>query len=242
LFGLFGRVAQLGRASFQGGIPNFRSGKGPDLVVFRSVREIPVRRYRTIANSMNAFLNIVRRAHEWNWCTRPYCTTCGSMEYRESLRELGTIDGGRFESVAELDLVELQALPGWFDALHLALLEIGQTGPLDRVLKPWLPQLGTNPRVADLVLFYFVRRGALFAPMSIELLGEWISACVEIAIDCEDASLIESLLYTCASQFSAHPMLLAVAGAVAQRSTKVRLAYERNKSRIGVLPAPSDSA
>jgi hypothetical protein len=52
---------------------------------------------------------------------------------------------------------------------------------MDAVLTGWLPQLEGNIRVADLVLFNYVRRGALFAPMSVEVLQQWRDKCGELS-------------------------------------------------------------
>lgn len=36
-----------------------------------------------------AFLCLVRRARRENWCMKNYCTTCGSMRFREELKRIG---------------------------------------------------------------------------------------------------------------------------------------------------------
>jgi hypothetical protein len=67
---------------------------------------------------------------------------------------------------------------------------------MDRILTAWLPQLDRHIRLADLILFHYVRRGALFAPMSVEVLQQWREKCVDLAVQTKDESLVESLICT----------------------------------------------
>ena len=59
-----------------------------------------------------------------------------------------------------------------------------------------IPKLDHNIRLADVILFHYVRRGSIFAPMSIEVLQQWLEKCVELAVRTQDDSLVESLIYT----------------------------------------------
>ena len=67
----------------------------------------------------------------------------------------------------------------------------GEKSSLDPVLEAWLPKLGQHIRVADVILFYEVRRGALFAQMSLDVRKRWVQRCIELAIETKDVSLIE---------------------------------------------------
>lgn len=178
---------------------------------------------------MNRVLEIMRQAEEKNWCTRPGCTTCGSNEYRSALRSLN--DGARKglgSGLASVDLRELQTLRDWSDSVQIALVEAAASDQLDEVLEAWLPEIPAHPRVADLVLFYFVKRGALIAGMSVDILKTWVNACVELAVSTQDSSLIESLLYSAPDALKDHADGLEVAKSVARRNRKVRLALQRS--------------
>lgn len=72
----------------------------------------------------------------------------------------------------------------------------GDADEMDQVLTGWLPQLDQHIQVADLVLFHYVRRGAIFAPMSIGILEQWRDKCIELAVRTRDVSLTESLICT----------------------------------------------
>ena len=168
---------------------------------------------------MNAFVDILRQAHEKKWCMQTFCTTCGSMEYRNALAGLARQEGNQLVSaLATLELPELYRYPDWDDALRLALYSIQDVKEMDTVLTGWLPQLDRNIRVADLVLFYYVRRGALFAPMSLEVLQQWREKCIDIAVRTADVSLVESLICT-VGDYDKYPELAEVVSSMAERGS-----------------------
>ena len=178
---------------------------------------------------MNAFLEILDRVSQERWCVTPFCTTCGSRDYRIALRQMGSNSRPRLaESLSKLNLVELCRLREWDDALRIALGEISDAAQMDEVLSAWLPAIKQHVAVADIVLFYFVRRGALFAPMSVEVLRMWMDACVELACETHNESLVESLVYTLGRRVESSPELQRVVTLVSGSSQKVRLAVERS--------------
>jgi len=142
---------------------------------------------------MNRFLNILESARDNKWCMNLYCTTCGATEFRSAMKQLGD---GLADELASLDLSVLTEIPNWDETIRLVLDDIRKTELMDRVLTAWLPQVDRNIRVADVILFYYVRRGAINAPMSLEVLQQWRTKCVELAVRTQDESLIESLIYT----------------------------------------------
>ena len=178
---------------------------------------------------MNAFLEILERASQARWCITPYCTTCGCRDYRTTLRQLGSNGGPDLaESLSTLSLVELCTHREWDNALRIALGEITDAAQMDKVLCAWLPAINQHVAVADIVLFYFVRRGALFAPMSIEVLRMWMDACVALACETHNESLVESLVYTLGRRVESAPQLQHVVTLLFASSQKVRLAVERS--------------
>jgi hypothetical protein len=36
----------------------------------------------------NKFAQLVQKSSELNWCVQIYCTTCGAMDFRNSLKEI----------------------------------------------------------------------------------------------------------------------------------------------------------
>jgi len=155
---------------------------------------------------MNRFLSLLHVARRNRWCTRP-CTTCGASDFRAELRQLGT---ELADDLADLDLSALEETPGWDDALRLAFDELQTPELKDQVLTMWLPQIDRHIRLADLVLFYYVRRGALFVPMSIEIIQQWLAKCIELASQTGDESLVESLVYTLGTRYRQYATLDAV--------------------------------
>lgn len=126
---------------------------------------------------MNRFLNILESARDSKWCMNLYCTTCGATEFRSAMKQLGD---GLADELASLDLSAFTEMLNWDETLRLVLDDIRKAELMDRVLTAWLPQLDRNIRVADLILFYYVRRGAINAPMSIEVLQRWREKCIDL--------------------------------------------------------------
>ena len=177
---------------------------------------------------MNRFLSLLQLASRNRWCTRPYCTTCGASDFRAALRELDT---ELSDELASLDLTALEETADWDDPLRLALDQLPNPEMKDRVMKAWLPQLDRHIRLADIVLFYYVRRGALFAPMSIEVLQQWLAKCIDLASKTDDESLVESLVYTLGTRYKEYPVLDSMVHNLASRSRRVFLALQRQDHR-----------
>ena len=180
--------------------------------------------------TMNRFMSLLQLARRNRWCTKPYCTTCGASEFRAALRQLGA---ELADDLADIDLGLLEGTPDWADALRLALDELQNADLKDRVLASWLPLIDEHVRLADLVLFYYVRRGALFAPMSIEVLRLWLTKCIDLALLTKDESLVESLLYTLGAGYREYPALDVVARGLARDSRRVSLALQRQGEQPG---------
>ena len=167
---------------------------------------------------MNRFLKILESARGSKWCMNLYCTTCGAMEFRSAMKQLGD---GLADELASLDLSALTEMPNWDETLRLVLDDFRKPELMDRVLTAWLPQLDRNIRVADLILFYYVRRGSIFAPMSIEVLQRWCDKCIELAVKTGDESLVESLIYT-VGDYRKYPALdVVVQKLVAHRNGRI---------------------
>ena len=180
---------------------------------------------------MNSFLNLLDRANQNRWCTSPNCTTCGASEYRSAIRRL--CDPGittLANDLASLSLLEFEKRDNWGNALRIALDEITTAPQIDQVMQSWLPHLNQHVRLADLVLFYYVRKGALFGPMSVDQHSQWLDKCIELAIQSHDESLVESLVYTLGKRYQEHANLNALIEEMAQASPCVSKAVQRQCS------------
>lgn len=176
---------------------------------------------------MNAFISALNMARQNRWCTKPMCTTCGAVEFRTALRRRGETLA---DDLAQLDLDVLQRTPGWRDGLRLALDHLSSANLKDRVLSAWYPQLDEHVAVADFVLFYYIRRGALLAPMSITVLTSWRDRCIELALQTHDESLVESLIYTLGDRYREYPLLKAEVEQLTLTSSRVALAAKRQRN------------
>jgi hypothetical protein len=101
----------------------------------------------------NPLLDIIRKAREQKWCTTPFCTTCGALDYRKSLKELaGPIGGGLENALEEINPEDLASISDWQDAIVVAIMDLPISLQVEGVLKAWLPKAPDNIRFADFVL------------------------------------------------------------------------------------------
>ena len=152
----------------------------------------------------NTFVEIVQRASQLGWCTRPYCTTCGNQEIRAELRKVAGESGfGLAEQLSQLSPSEIVLLPDWDNGIRLAFFEIVLPGPQERILESWLERLDKEIDFADVVLFYIVRS----LPFGQSVGTRWIEKCIPLALDTHNESLIESLLWILKGNVNNYPAL-----------------------------------
>ena len=150
------------------------------------------------------------------WCVRPYCTTCGSTEFRRALGELGGPLGGPLtDALCALQPPDVMWFPDWPDALEVALRDL----PLgvEVVLGTWLGRVGQVVRFDDVVLYRIVRH----LRENSDLRTRWVETLVPVATKLNDFSLIESLILTLRGHASSYPSLVAAATALAEGSNQV---------------------
>ena len=180
---------------------------------------------------MTTFIEIINLAEKSRWCVQPFCTTCGSHEFRDELRKLSEeYESGLIDALCSASVSALRTSLNWDDAVRVALGEINDAKDMDKVLKSWIPNLQSNIELADLVLFYFVKRGAIFAPMSVEVLNEWVDVCKGLAIMTKNESLLESLIYTLGDRIEDDQELMKVIETASDGSKKIQQAIKASTS------------
>lgn len=174
---------------------------------------------------MNSFEDIISLATKNNWCVDPNCSTCGARDFKNVLLQLDRDEEkGLIKSLASMDIQSISKFPSWSGCIKISLNLINKPQDMDFILSNWLPNLRNNIRLADLVLFHFVRRGCLFAPMSIEMHSKWINECISLAKITKDDSLIESLIYVKDRDLLDHPDLIEIIREKAKYSTYIKKA------------------
>jgi hypothetical protein len=168
----------------------------------------------------NDFLDIIRKANEEKWCLRPYCTACGAKEYRSSLHKLaGPLGGGLANAMEEVNPEDLASIPNWEDALLTAIIDLPISMQLEGVLMAWLTKVDHRSiSFADYVLFKVIRA----LPKNSEIRGQWIQKCIALALECNDFSLIESLLLVLRHEALNCNELISAAKQHAQKSQQMR--------------------
>ena len=150
------------------------------------------------------------------------------MEFQKNLKEIAGPRGDTLAKALEgMDLARFTGYPEWPNILRHAFQYLRTPEQGDRILRQWLPLLPRYLRVADVVLFYIVRPGVLFAPMSIEVHREWITQSVEIAIRSKDVSLLESLVYTLGKRIDQYASLRDLVDATCTSSPKLKNALKK---------------
>lgn len=149
------------------------------------------------------------------WCLQPWCTLDGNWEYWTALRALGDF----YADLAALMAPDLEALPNWQNALHIALIDTwpSRLDAWDSLLAAWLPQIPGHPRFADGVLFHVVRH----MPIKTLSAQAWVSSCAALAAEVADESLVESLLIVLGPATTSYPDLASVALRISACSSKV---------------------
>ena len=181
------------------------------------------------ARHENRFMGLLRQLNAKRWCTDPHCTTCGAMPFRSAFNALYEHDlRGLADDLASMDLTELQQARGWDGALRIVFDCLDEPGLRERVFNAWLEKLDAQPRIADFVLFHYMRHGSLFGRISNDLLSRWVEQCEAIALESSDASLVESLVYTLGDGIRSNRPLTYLVDRLADRSEKVRSACQRS--------------
>ena len=167
----------------------------------------------------NPLYDIIRKAHEQKMCMKPYCTTCGTHEYRNLLKDLaGPLGGGLANALADIKPQDLISIPNWQDALLVAIIDLPISMQVEGVLKAWLPNTTDNIFFADFVVYEIVRNLSI----DNETKNRWIKHCMTMALNTKDFSLVESLILVLRQDALNHSELIAIAKEYANTSAQMR--------------------
>jgi hypothetical protein len=159
------------------------------------------------------------KAREQRWCTKPYCTTCGAIDYRKSLKNLaGPLGEGLANALADINPQDLISIPDWQDAILVAVIDLPIASQVEGVLKVWLPKITDNTFFADFVLYKIVRN----LPANNETRNRWIESCMALALSTRNFSLTESLILVLRHNALNYPDLIAIASEYAKTSAQMR--------------------
>jgi len=143
-----------------------------------------------ILNMNNSFIDLLKKANELNWCTRLYCTTCGSREYRAELGKIGGIlGGGLINALVNIEPKEIIKISNWDDALIIAFCELQFEEQREEVTKGWLNKLHDSLVFTDWVLLKIIK----YLPNISKGKIDWINECIKIGIEYRYFSIVETL-------------------------------------------------
>lgn len=145
---------------------------------------------------------ILRLAAEKKWCTRRFCTTCGSTHYRRAIGQLaGPLGGPILKDLEEVDFNLFFKLEDWRGGVAMALDALPFQPQLDQILEAWAAREPSS-RIVDVVLFDQVRTGRASSKTG----ARWVELARSRARQFEDTSLLETLALTLGEGFSEDPL------------------------------------
>ncbi len=167
----------------------------------------------------NPFLQLVKKANDLNWCTQPYCTTCGSLEYRNQLKKLsGKLGGQLSNALSELDPNEITKIDNWRGALEIAFIDLPFSLQAEGLLESWFKSIRENIDFTDFVLFKIIN----CFPSENQIRKRWISECLNIALEKKYFSLVESLILVLGKDTLKYPELLELSKEFAASSNQMK--------------------
>jgi len=167
----------------------------------------------------NPFVQLVKKAHDLNWCTQPYCTTCGSFEYRNELKKLsGDLGGELSNALSDVDPNEITKIDNWRGALTIAFIDLPFSLQTEAILESWFSKIRANIDFTDLVLFKIVK----YFPSEHQIRKKWISECINIALEKKYFSLVESLILVLGKDTFNYPELLELGKELAASSDQMK--------------------
>jgi len=176
----------------------------------------------------NQFIQLVQKANDNNWCTQPYCTTCGSKIYRVELNKLkGELGGGLVSSLSDLDPNELTKIDNWRGSIKIAFMELPFITQIDGIIESWLSKINLNIHFTDFILFYIINNCSLDS----QVRTKWITRCIDIALNEKDFSLTESLILVLGNDAPNYPALIKL-GKSFSKSSKQMSRVLRNACNI----------
>lgn len=166
----------------------------------------------------NAFIDLLRTAETRKWCVKPFCTTCGAVEYRAALDDLVFAPPGPlYRLMSQVTQADLVPFRGWQDAVWLAFMALPLPSHVESVLTAWVEHPATDVRLTDLVLFRIIKR---IPPSAVR--EAWIDRGVAMALQTGDFSLVESTVLVLGARTREYPELMAVAERMAADSSQMR--------------------
>ncbi|MCK5706218.1 MAG: hypothetical protein KAI43_01100 [Candidatus Aureabacteria bacterium] len=167
----------------------------------------------------NPFLQLVKKANDLNWCTQPYCTTCGSLEYHNELKKLsGELGGQLSNALSELDPNEITKIENWCDALTIAFIDLHFSLQVESILESWFKKIKVNINFTDFVLFNIIK----CFPSDNQIHKKWVSECINIALEKNCFSLVESLILVLGKDTLKNPELLELGKEFASSSDQMK--------------------
>jgi hypothetical protein len=198
----------------------------------------------------NRFLELAT-AGDFSYCGVPgYCTKCLWRFHRDFINPIEEARGELPTDLTKVQLHEFLLRRGWREHLADELLTLSipeflrlqyWNGHLRMaffclrdhdlqalVLRRWLTTFSDDVHFGDVVVFYLVKP----AHVGTDIGDAWIKKAVALAERTQDASLVESLIWTLGRSASAHTGLFTLATEMGQRSPSIAKAlFETSASQ-----------
>jgi hypothetical protein len=157
--------------------------------------------------SSSTISGLIEEASREHWCTKRYCTTCGATPWRSGLQRVAPTPRRLVSELEQLPLSAWYDLPEFGGAIYHCFSVLRNRELVDQVLNNWLSRLDGHYRIADAVTFYVIREGQ----SSERARDDWLRRSEAMAVESQDPSLLESLVYAYGAQLREHPDLFRAA-------------------------------
>ncbi|MCX5824111.1 MAG: tetratricopeptide repeat protein [Deltaproteobacteria bacterium] len=176
----------------------------------------------------NQFVQIITEAKRNNWCLQQWCTTCYCEQFRSAVASIKNIQD-------ELESLELRSFEDsiiWVNAIRIISIDYRSSIDWGRILSRWLPYARQNVRFADIVFYYLVNK----VPCSKQIHDQWLTTCLDLALQTKHTSLLESLVRILGSRSEDYEELIPTAIEASAQSELLKSALVKT----GFLPSPDD--
>jgi len=172
-----------------------------------------------MSNSVN---NIFRNAMDENWCTKPFCTTCGSQEFKSAINHEISNNHNFLDHLKNCDFSIIEGQENWTGGIY----RIFQTPHLipksTDVLTYWIERNDITPTQYNYLFFYVVRYSR-----NTDLKDKWVFKLTDLAKATNNESIVESLLICLKEKVICFPKLINLVEEKFINSSKIKKVYKK---------------
>lgn len=171
---------------------------------------------------MNIIDKIYQKATNENWCTKAFCTTCGSFEFNNiTENELKANSEVFIDDLRNCDFDVLAQKEDWTGGLYRIFQNIEVFGRKTEILDFWLNRSNISGHQYNSLFFFLVRHSE-----SNDIKDIWTRKLTHIAKQTKNGSIVESLLIDLKDKVKYFPELCNLVETEYLNETKIQRLYK----------------